>query len=67
MDVIRKRTGYARAGVAEPWLVDPEERAVFVLRLPEEQRDRAEHALAAELGADDVLSSPLLEQRAPQE
>jgi Uma2 family endonuclease len=32
-DLVRKRRDYALAGIPEYWIVDPEERAVFVLRL----------------------------------
>jgi Uma2 family endonuclease len=60
MDMIRKRTDYARVGVAELWLIDPAESRVMVLRLNEDGQGPAEYVLVAELGADDVLTTPLM-------
>lgn len=52
-----KRDLYARSGVPEYWIVDPEARSLEVLRLsPGESAYRR----TAVLGKDDTLSSPLL-------
>lgn len=56
-DLVRKRADYAHLGVDELWLVDPDEGTAFTLR---RHHDAHEFELAAELGPDDELSSPLL-------
>jgi Uma2 family endonuclease len=60
VDLLRKRVDYARAGVRELWLIDPDESIVFVLRLPADPPQPAEFVQVEELDADGVLSSPLL-------
>jgi len=57
-DQIRKRTDYARIGVREYWLIDPEEPVAYLLRRAGEELP--EFVQAAEVTADGVLSSPLL-------
>ena len=52
---MRKRADYARIGVHELWLIDPEEPAVIVLR-----REGAEFVVVDDLERDGVLTSPLL-------
>jgi Uma2 family endonuclease len=54
-DVLTKRALYARAGVREYWIVDPEARAIEILAL---DRD-ALHRVAIAAG-DDTTASPLL-------
>ena len=54
-DLLTKRSLYARAGVREDWLVDPEARTVEILSL---DRD-ALHAVQTATGAD-IAVSPLL-------
>jgi Uma2 family endonuclease len=54
-DLVRKRADYARIGVHELWLIDPEEPAVIVLR-----REGAEFVVVDDLERDGVLTSPLL-------
>jgi Uma2 family endonuclease len=58
--VIRKRTDYARVGVRELWLIDPQEPAAFVLRTSDPAAESAEFVLVEELGENGVLSSPML-------
>ncbi|MDN5861256.1 MAG: Uma2 family endonuclease, partial [Pseudonocardia sp.] len=60
VDMIRKRTDYARVGVRELWLIDPEEPAAFVLRAPDPAMEPAEFVLVEELAADGELTSPML-------
>lgn len=60
VDMIRKRTDYARVGVRELWLIDPEEPAAFVLRALHPAVEPAEFVLVEELDADGVLASPML-------
>jgi Uma2 family endonuclease len=60
IDALRKRADYARIGVGELWLIDPEEPVVQVYRRPVGAPADAEFALVTELRADDVLTSPLL-------
>jgi Uma2 family endonuclease len=59
-DLLRKRVDYARIGVRELWLIDPDMAAALVLRLPTEPPQPAEFVQVEELDADGVLSSPLL-------
>ena len=54
-DVVRKRADYARIGVGELWLIDPDGPAALVLR-----REGAEFVVAADLDADGELTSPQL-------
>jgi len=56
IDLVRKRADYARVGVRELWLVDPDGPAALVLR----SVDGPEFVLAEELDADGVLTSPML-------
>lgn len=55
-DLTTKRELYARAGVHEYWIVDPETASVEVLRL-----DRGAYARAGLYRKGDTLRSPLLE------
>ena len=57
LDAQRKRGDYARVGVRELWLVDPDGPAVLVLR--REEADR-EFAVADDVDAAGELTSPLL-------
>jgi Uma2 family endonuclease len=59
-DLLTKRSLYARAGVREYWLVDPETRSVEILTL---DRD-ALHGAATALG-EETVASPLLETAFP--
>jgi Uma2 family endonuclease len=54
-DLLLKRSLYARAGVREYWLVDPEARTVEILAL-----DRDAFHLAVAASAEKPLDSPLL-------
>ena len=55
-DRIIKHRLYARHGIPEFWLIDPEAKKVEVMRLGEEGYETVET-----YGAEDVLHSPLLE------
>lgn len=55
-DLVRKRADYARVGVPELWLIDPEGPIALVLRAIE----GPEFVLTEELDADGSLTSPLL-------
>lgn len=59
-DALRKRVDYARVGVDELWLVDPEEPAAQVYRRPASPGEVVGLELVEELGADGALRSPLL-------
>jgi Uma2 family endonuclease len=54
-DVVRKRADYARVGVGELWLIDPDGPAALVLR-----REGAEFVVVADPGPDGALTSPQL-------
>jgi Uma2 family endonuclease len=54
-DAVRKREDYARVGVGELWLIDPDGPAALVLR-----REGGGFVVAAELDADGALTSPQL-------
>lgn len=54
-DLVRKREDYARVGVRELWLIDPEGPVAMVLR-----REGAEFVAVADLEADGLLTSPQL-------
>ena len=54
-DLIHKRRDYARAGIPEYWIVDPEEKAIIVLRL--EGDEYVEHG---RFGPGQVATSHLL-------
>jgi Uma2 family endonuclease len=54
-DLLTKRALYARAGVREYWLVDPEERTIEILAL-----DRDAFHLAVAASGDETPVSPLL-------
>lgn len=56
IDMIRKRADYAKVGVRELWLIDPEGPVAFVLRAV----DGADFVLVEELDAKGMLTSPLL-------
>jgi Uma2 family endonuclease len=60
VDLLRKRVDYARVGVRELWLINPDEPTAFVLRPPAEPTDPAEFVQVDELDADGVLASPML-------
>ncbi|MGQ0573959.1 MAG: Uma2 family endonuclease [Pseudonocardia sp.] len=59
-DLLRKRTDYARVGVGELWLIDPQGPSALVLRHPAEPTTPAEYVLVEELGAGGALASPSL-------
>lgn len=59
-DTIRKRADYARVGVRELWLIDPDEATAFILRRTQGAAPDAEFVVVADLSAADELSSPLL-------
>lgn len=52
---MRKRTDYARIGVGELWLIDPEGPAALVLR-----REGAEFVVVDDLDSAGALTSPQL-------
>lgn len=54
-DIVRERADYARVGVRELWLIDPDGPAALVLR-----REGAEFVVADDLHAGGELTSPLL-------
>lgn len=54
-DLVRKRADYARIGVGELWLIDPEGPAALVLR-----REGAEFVVVDDLDAAGALTSPQL-------
>ncbi|MBC7820465.1 MAG: Uma2 family endonuclease [Planctomycetaceae bacterium] len=54
-DLIDKRADYARAGIAEYWVVDPEPQEVTVLRL-----QSSEYADSDPLGISDVVRSTVV-------
>jgi Uma2 family endonuclease len=54
-DLVRKRADYARIGVRELWLIDPEGPAALALR-----RDGAEFVVVEDVAASGTLASPLL-------
>jgi len=60
LDMIVKRADYAKIGVKELWLVDPDGPWAMVLRLPDPVGTPAEFVIAEEVGADGKLTSPLL-------
>lgn len=59
-DLVRKRADYARVGVGELWLIDPDGPAAFVVRRPSEAVTPTDFVLAADLDADGELASPQL-------
>lgn len=54
--MVRKRTDYARAGVGELWLVDPEGPSALVLRLPAGPSGPAEFVLVEEVAVGELTS-----------
>ena len=54
-DVVRKRDIYARNGVGEYWIVDPEARSIRVMAL-----EGSTYSIIGEYGAGDKLTSPTL-------
>jgi Uma2 family endonuclease len=54
-DLVRKRADYARIGVDELWLIDPDGPTAYVLR-----REGTEFVLVDDLDAVGALTSPLL-------
>ena len=59
-DLLRKRTDYARVGVRELWLVEPDGPSAMVFRLPAEPVVPQEFVLVEELDPTEALTSPLL-------
>jgi Uma2 family endonuclease len=59
-DLVRKRADYAKVGVGELWLVDPEARNAWILRPPAEEMEPAEFVVAEDIAVDGVLTSPQL-------
>jgi Uma2 family endonuclease len=59
-DLVRKRADYAKVGVGELWLVDPEARNAWILRPPAEAVEPAEFVVVEDIGVDGVLTSPQL-------
>lgn len=59
-DLVRKRADYARVGVGELWLIDPQEPAAFILRRPSDAVAAAEFVVVADLDAAGKLTSPQL-------
>jgi Uma2 family endonuclease len=59
-DLVRKRADYAKVGVGELWLVDPEARNAWILRPPAEAVQPAEFVVVEDIGIDGVLTSPQL-------
>jgi Uma2 family endonuclease len=59
-DLVRKREDYAKIGVGELWLIDPDGPNALVLRPPPEAVRPAEFVLVDELKAGDALTSPQL-------
>jgi Uma2 family endonuclease len=59
-DLVRKRADYAKVGVGELWLVDPEARNAWILRPPAEAVEPAEFVVAEDIAVDGVLTSPQL-------
>jgi Uma2 family endonuclease len=59
-DLVRKRADYAKVGVGELWLVDPEARNAWILRPPAEAVEPAEFVVVEDIGVDGVLASPQL-------
>lgn len=55
-DLVVKRREYARAGIPEYWIVDPDEQRITVLRLEGEA-----YAMHGELGRGQVASSAVLD------
>ena len=54
-DLVRKRDIYARNGVGEYWIVDPEARSIRVMTL-----EGSTYSIIGEYGAGDKLTSPTL-------
>jgi Uma2 family endonuclease len=59
-DLLRERADYARVGVGELWLIDPEGPSAFVLRQPAGSSESADFVLVEELSPKGALTSPLL-------
>jgi len=55
-DLVTKRREYARAGIPEYWIVDPQEERITVLRLVGKR-----YVVHGAFGAGTIASSPLLE------
>lgn len=54
-DYTRKRADYAEAGIAEYWIIDPQEKRILVLKL-----HRGEYLAHGEFVAGQIATSPLL-------
>lgn len=59
-DVVRKRADYARVGVRELWLIDPEGPAALILRPPAEAAAPGDFVIVHDLDAAGELASPEL-------
>jgi len=59
-DMLRKRSDYARVGVGELWLIDPDGPRAMILRQLDEPSDQAEFVQVEDLDGDGALTSPLL-------
>lgn len=59
-DVVRKRADYARVGVGELWLVDPDGPAALILRPPAEATTPGDFVVVGDLDVTGELMSPQL-------
>lgn len=55
LDIVRKREDYPRIGIAELWLIDPDEPSAHIVRTHDDGQD------TVDVAADGELRSPLLD------